>query len=204
MLSPSSSTTLFFFLSYILDIKSFSFLVLTPFSQLYFFFYTLHTIPLLFLLFLLFLFFSSMFLYSLYTLPLSPLSSILSQVRVYLLEVYSTLHSTPISFPIWDMHITSFFSSLFFNLNIWVLPLVVFYSSTPKILYFFLYCLLFSHLYFFSYSTLHYSTCYHFKFILGNQFPLHLYLLISTVAGQISRLSILPIHSSFSFFYLCF
>jgi len=38
-----SSTTFFFFLLYILNIRSFLFLVLIPFSQLYLSFYTLHT-----------------------------------------------------------------------------------------------------------------------------------------------------------------
>ena len=39
----SSSTTLFFFLPYILDIRFFFFLILTPFLQLHLFFYTLYT-----------------------------------------------------------------------------------------------------------------------------------------------------------------
>ena len=52
----------FFFLSYILDIRSLFFSTLIPFSQLYSFFHILHTIPLSFLLFLFLLFFSSMLL----------------------------------------------------------------------------------------------------------------------------------------------
>jgi len=62
MLLLPSSTTFFFFLSYILGIRFFFFLVLTPFSQLYSFFYTLHTLLLLSLLSLLLLFSSSMLL----------------------------------------------------------------------------------------------------------------------------------------------
>ena len=58
----SSSTTLFFFLPYILGIRSFFFLILTPFSQLHPSFYTLHTPLLLFLLSLLLLLSSSILL----------------------------------------------------------------------------------------------------------------------------------------------
>jgi len=62
MLLLSSSTILFFFLSYILGIKFFFFLVLISLSQLYSFFHTLHTPFSLSLLFLLLFFFSSMLL----------------------------------------------------------------------------------------------------------------------------------------------
>ena len=41
-------------------------------------------------------------LHSPYMLLLHPSLSILSQVRVHLLEVHSTLHSTPMPFSIWD------------------------------------------------------------------------------------------------------
>ena len=58
----SSSTTLFFFLPYILDIRFFFFLILTPFLQLHLFFYTLYTPLLSSLLSLLLLFSSSMLL----------------------------------------------------------------------------------------------------------------------------------------------
>ena len=127
-----SSTTLFFFLPYILGIRSFFFPILIPFSQLHPFFYTLHTPLSSFLLFLLLLFSSSMLLgmshtiyfllvsqggilvldfcrsvlsclyilHSLYILLLLLLLSIFSQVKVHLLEAYSTLYSTPIPFPI--------------------------------------------------------------------------------------------------------
>ena len=60
MLLPSSSTPLFFFLSYILGIRSFFFPIMTPFSQLHPSFHILHTVPLSFLLFLLPLLSSSM------------------------------------------------------------------------------------------------------------------------------------------------
>ena len=55
----SSSTTLFFFLSYILGIRSFFFPILTPFSQLHLSFHTLYTLLSLSLLFLLLLLSSS-------------------------------------------------------------------------------------------------------------------------------------------------
>ena len=57
-----SSTTLFFFLLYILDIRSFFFLVLISFSQFYSSFHTLYTPLLLSLLFLLFFLSSSILL----------------------------------------------------------------------------------------------------------------------------------------------
>ena len=94
-------------------------------------------------------------------------------------------------------------SPFLLNFNIWTLPLVVSHSSTSKTLYFFLYYLLFSYFHFFFHPTLHYPTCYHLKFILGNQFPLCLLLLIPAVTGQVSKLPIFPTHSFFPFFYFC-
>ena len=75
------------------------------------------------------------------------------------------------------------------------------YSSTSKTSHFlFLYCLLSSYFHFLPYSTLHYLTCYHLKFILGNWFPLYLLLFIPAVTGQVSKSIIALIHPlSFSF-----
>ena len=58
--SPPSSTTLFFFLFYILGIRFLFFPILTPFLQLYPSFYILYIVPLSLLLFLLSLLSSSM------------------------------------------------------------------------------------------------------------------------------------------------
>ena len=75
------------------------------------------------------------------------------------------------------------------------------YSPIPEVLYFLLFYLLSS--YFFSYSVLYYPTCYHLKFILGNQFSLYLLFLIPVVTGQVPKPFTLPIYFSFSFLYLC-
>ena len=60
--SPPSSTTLFFFLFYILGIRFLFFPILTPFLQLYPFFHTLHTLLLSSFFFLLLFLSSSMLL----------------------------------------------------------------------------------------------------------------------------------------------
>ena len=212
----SSSTTLFFFLPYILNIRSFFFLVLTPFLQLHPSFHTLHTSLLSSLFSLLLLLSSSMLLsighitcfllvsqegilvldfcrsipsclhifHSLHMLLPFLLLSILSLAEVYFWGAYSSLYNIPTPFPIQDMpafflavpfvvwsHVLPlpfFFSSLLlFNLNIWAFP---FKMADPPIskTFHFLHHLLPLHFYLFPYSTLHHSTCYYFKFILGN------------------------------------
>ena len=86
-----------------------------------------------------------------------------------------------------------------FYFNIWALPLIVPYSPTSEIFYFFHY-LLPPHFYFFPHSTLYHPTCYYFKFILENWFSLHLLLFIPTVIGQVPELLIALTYPS-SFFF---
>ena len=71
----------------------------------------------------------------------------------------------------------------------------------PKALYSFFFCLLSPYTHSFSYSILYYSTCYYLKFVLGSWFPLHLFLFISAVMGQIPEPFILLTYSFFSFLY---
>ena len=112
------------------------------------------------------------------------LLSILSLAEVYFWGAYSSLYNIPTPFPIQDMpafflavpfvvwsHVLPlpfFFSSLLlFNLNIWAFPFKMADPPTSETFHF-LYHLLSPHFYLFPYSTLHHSTCYYFKFILGN------------------------------------
>ena len=82
-----SSTTLFFFLPYILGIRSLSFSILTLFLQLHLFFYTLHTVPLSFLLFLLLFLSSSM----LFGISCTIYSLLVFQGRILVLDFYRSV-----------------------------------------------------------------------------------------------------------------
>ena len=152
-------------------------------------------------------------LYSPHILPLSPLLSILSLAEVCLWghTLLSTIFLCLFSYGmhwlflllhfLWlgHMHYLFFSPFLSFNFSIWTLPLVVPYPPTSKTFYL-LYYFLPSYFHFFFYTALHYPTCYHFKFILGNQFPLYLLFLIPTVVSQMSELPITLIFSLSPFF----
>ena len=86
-LSLPSSTTLFFFLPYILGIRSLSFSILTLFLQLHLFFHTLHTVPLSFLLFLLLFLSSSM----LFGISCTIYSLLVFQGRILVLDFYRSV-----------------------------------------------------------------------------------------------------------------
>jgi len=98
---------------------------------------------------------------------------------------------------LWPCHMCHFlyhFSLPFYSPKRVFFTLVPFLSTLKA---FYLYCLLSSYC-LLSYSTLHHSTCQHFKFILGSNSLLFSFFLIPTVSGQAPKPFITPTFS-FSF-----
>jgi len=84
--------------------------------------------------------------------------------------------------------------------NIWTLLFIVPYPLISKILYFFLFSFLPLYLNLFFYSISHYLTFQHFKLVFRDWFSLFSFNPTPAVIGQIPKLPILEIFSSFSFF----